>query len=489
MNKTRSQIAVLFLCQTMTAPIFAQQNDMTIYQVMQRVIDRYPTLKMSAFEVEQAAEQKLQIESNLGWALNSSAGVKHDLSGFGVPSDRMDINASVSRQLQSGGALSLSGGYSYEDSSLSFSPLLPNPVHATKLDLNYRLPLSQGEGNPAYIEGLVSAEASHQIARAAQLQLKISLAEQVKNIFYAAATTNARLDTAKEAVERTRKLEDYINKNFRLGLAEEQDRLQIKAQLQSKLAELSAIELLWQQQRTSLNRLMNESWNQDFLPALQNIDFLSIENVQNLIKETTEYHPAVSMSSAKLQIAESQIQLARESTKDNVDLVLSVGSRTSTGNNATRKVNEQDLAGSIRIEYKHLFDEKGVNSKYKQAQLQRHIALEEINKVNDDIRYTVSGLIAEINAAKKAVEFSQLQLKSESLKLKEAEHRFRTGRANTAQLIQFQNEYSFSELAYHSQQVELHNRITALQIFTGKFWNNLNTGTSYNNGAAQGTVK
>ena len=95
----------------------------------------------------------------------------------------------------------------------------------------------------------------------------------------------------------------------------------------------------------------------------------------------------------------------------------------------------------------------------------------------------MSGLVAEIKAARNAVEQTQLQLKSEASKLKEAEHRFRTGRANTAQLIQFQNEYSFSQLAYHNQQIELQNRIISLQIFIGTFWTNLNAGVSGTHGA------
>ena len=479
MNKTRLLFAVLISCQAIAiSPAFATQvNKLTIYQVMQRVIDRYPALKMSAYEVEQAAEQKKQIESSLGWALNSSAGTKHDLNGFGVPADSLNLNASIGRQLESGGTLSLSGGYSYDNSSLAISPFL-NPVHSTRLDLNYRLPLAQGEGNLAFSEGLVTAEASHQLAKASQLQLKISLADQVKNIFYASATTLARLDTARQAVARTKKLQAYINRNFKLGLAEEQDKLQIKAQLQSKLADLSTIELLWQQQKTSLNRLMNESRDEDIFPVFNDDKSMNIDNVENLIKTSHDYHPAVTMSQAKLQMAESQIQLANDTRKDNLDLVLSVGTRTSNGKSGSTTVNKEDLAGAVRIEYKHLFDDKGVSSKFKQAQLQRDIALEEINKVDDDIRYTVSGLVAEIKAARNAVEQTQQQLQSEAAKLKEAEHRFRTGRANTAQLIQFQNEYSFSQLAYHNQQIELQNRIISLQIFTGKFWTNLNAGVS-----------
>ena len=455
-------------------PVLAEQKiELNIYQVMQRVLDRYPLLKTSELEVAQAAELKQQVESSLGWQLNSSAGVTHDLTGFGTPSDRMDINSAVGRQLKSGSTISLSGGYRYEDSSLSISPVLPNPAHTTRLDLSYRLPLSQGEGNPLYSEGLITAESSHKLAIAKQLSTRITLAEQVKNIFYASAATKARMDNAKQAVKRAKKLELYIDKNVRLGLSEKKDKLQVVAQYNSKLSDLSAIRIQWEQQQNSLNRLMLEGIGKNVYPSLISHESYNSYALQDLIELAKAYHPAIKTSQEQLLIAESKINSANDKKKDNLDLVMSVGSRTSDGTSKSGTVSEKDWAGSITLEYKHLFDDNGVTSKYRQAQIEKNIALENIVKVNDDIRYTTSGLVAEIKAAKLAVKSANKKLQSELLKLKEAEHRFRTGRANTAQLIQFQNEYSFAELSYQNQKIDFNSRIIALQIFSGQFWDKL----------------
>ena len=461
----------VFLTSAYMAPSVVAETkaELTIYQVMQRVIDRYPSLKISEMEVAQAAEQRQQVESNLGWILNSTAGVTHDLTGLGTPSDRLDVNASIARKLKSGGTLSLSGGYRYEDSSLTFSPDLPNPAHTTKLDLSYRLPLSQGQGNPLYAEGLISADAGYELAKANQLLTQITLAEKVKDLFYSSALTQARLDNAKQAVQRAKKLQVYINKNVKLGLSEKKDQLQVQAQVHSKLAELSTIQLQWKQQQNSLNRLMLEEWGSDIQPVLIS-DKTQPYDLLDLINMTAAYHPAVKISQAKLEIAESKINSARDDKKDNLDLVMSVGSRTSDGKSTTSTVSERDWAGAVTIEYKHLFDDKGVSSKYKQAQIEKNIALQNIHKTNDDIKYTVSDLVAENRSAMLSVETAFQKLKSESLKLKEAEYRYRNGRADTAQLIQFQNEFSFAQLEYQKQKIDLNNRKISLQIFTGQFW-------------------
>jgi len=112
---------------------------------------------------------------------------------------------------------------------------------------------------------------------------------------------------ANQAVQRARKLEIYINKNVKLGLSEKKDKLQVRAQLHSKLAELSAIQLQWKQQQTSLNRLMLEDWQQNFKPILFLLENNKYSDLHGLIKMTESSHPAVTISHAQLQIAESQI--------------------------------------------------------------------------------------------------------------------------------------------------------------------------------------
>lgn len=482
---SKNSLKVFFcLLSVVSSSVFADvesknQHELNIYQVMQRVLDRYPTLKIAEMEVAQAAQQRRQIESSLGWILNSTVAVTHDLTGLGTPSDRLDVSGSIDRQLKSGGSLSLGGGYRYEDSSLSFSPVLPNPAHTTRLDLSYRLPLLQGEGNPAYTEGLVSADAGVELAEANNLLVRITLTEKVKDLFYSAVLTLAKVENAKQAVQQAKKLSLYINKNVKLGLSENKDQLQAKAQLYSKLAELSAIKLQWKQLQNSLNRLMLEKWLKEFeLTLLPNIS--KKYDTNELIKKTESYHPVIRFSQAELSIAESQINSARDDKKDSIDLVMSVGTRTSDGNSTSGTISEKDWAGAVSLQYKHLFDDNGVTAKYRKALLEKNIALQNIIKINDDIRYTISSLISEIELAELTVISAYQRLKSESSKLKEAELLFRTGRADTAQLIQFQNEYSFAQLSYQTQKIDLRSRVIALQIYTGQFWDELMHRTSQN---------
>ena len=448
----------------------AEQTKLNFKDVMQRVLERYPSLKISELEVSQAFEQRRQVESSLGWVLNSSVGITHDLTGLGTPSDRLDINSSIDRKLKSGATLSLSGGYRYEDSSLSFSPVLPNPAHTTRLDLSYRFPFLQGNDNPIFIEGVVAANSEHELAKANQLLVLNTLADRVKDIFYSSLLIKSRIKNTQQSMQRTKNLSRYITKNLKLGLSENKDKLQINAELHSRQAELSALELQWNGLNNSLIRLMVKDRRSVIEPILIKHKDTQSFPTSELIKITENFHPLLKLVRAQLRLAQSQINLAKDKTQDSLDVVMSVGTRTSNGNNATSTISEQDWAGAASIQYKHFFDDNGIGSKYRQALLEKDIALQNILKTTDDIHYTVSGLMTDIESARSAVKTAFKRLQSESLKLKETENRFRNGRADTAQLIRFQNEYSFAELNYQNQKIDLNKRIISLEIYSGQFW-------------------
>ena len=470
MKNIQSYFLLIIFSHILILPVYSEVvPDLTIYQVMQRVIDRYPTLKIANMEVTQSEEQRKIIESSLGWILDSTAGVTHDLTGIGTPSDRLDVSSSINRKLKTGGTLSLIGSYRYEDSSLALSPILPNPAHTTRLDLQYRLPLLQGYDNPEYNQGIIASNEGYNIAKANLLLTKISLSEKVKDLFFATVLTQEKLNNAKQSVVHAKKNKQFIRNNLRLGVADKKDKLQVQAQLDSSYAQLSALKLLLKQQQSSLNRLMENGLGATVNPILST-NKIHDYDVRKLISMTTSYHPTVSIAQSQIEISDSKITQSLDSKRDNLDIVMSAGSRTSDGTNATSRISEQDWAGSISLQYKHLFDNKGVVSQYNQAKIDRNIAEQNLQKIKNDIRYLVSGLVSEIVAADHSVSAALKTLKSESLKLKEADHRFRNGRANTAQLIQFQNEYSYAQLSYKTQQIELQSRLVALQILTGKFW-------------------
>ena len=439
-------------------------------QVVDRILRNYPSLEVARLQVARANQEVFKVESQLGWELSGNGGVSHDVSFFGTPSDRGDINVSLDRQLASGHSIGVSGNYTYEDSSFTVSPQFPNPSHATELDLNYRIPLGQGEGNPDYTEGLAGAEANIKAERAGALSLRNDIANQALELFYAKAMTEARLDSANQGLQNARRLENYISRQRELGLAEEKDTLQARAQADAQQTDVRQLEVQLEQQQIALNRLMGEPWARRYESSLHLETKLTDYAIDELITQAEKYYPPLQQNLARLEVTETILRRSRDQRKDKLDLVLSVGTRTRSGDAAGGSISEEDMAGLVRFEYSESLDKSGLDAEVLQAQLDRTIALEEIRNAREELTYSLASLVREISATRRALESGRQHLQSEEEKFKEALQRYRQGREQTDRLIQYENERNEARLTVAEQQVELARRINALRILHGTFW-------------------
>ena len=469
-------VGTVFLLPLVTHAIAAEKDlSLTFSQALQKVIDTYPTLDIARLQVQRARQDMLKIESTLGWQLAAEGGVNHDVSTFGVPSDVADAFAGLNRTLRSGDSLGISGAYRYEDSTTTISPLLPNPSERINLDLNYRMPFGQGRDNPKYVQGRVTAEATVLLQKANELSIREQLAIQTQELFYGAASVRAQLATARSSVDRARRLKRYVRERMELGLAEEKDILQSDAQLQARMSDLRALQVIWEKQRTTLNRLMGRPWDAEFIPLLDT-KYLMISRSEpepELIKKAEANSPGLLTNQAVMIQNEADLQLRRDSRKDVFDVVVSVGGRTATGDNVAGYVDENDLAGGVRLEYQSALDKRGLDAGIYQAQLNLQIARQDERKIRDDVRYSVTGLVSEIEANHMSLKSYQIRVISEEKKVDEALERYRVGREATDRLIQFENEMQVARLALEESRIALERRNINLSILLGRVWQSI----------------
>lgn len=466
-------IGTIFILPLAAYSFAAEKNpSLTYSQALQKVIDTYPTLDIARLQVLQARQEMLKIESTLGWQLAAEGGALHDVTTFGVPSDVADAFAGLNRTLRSGDSLGISGAYRYEDSTATISPLLPNPSERINLDLNYRMPFGQGRDNPQYVQGRVTAEASVLLQQANELSIREQLAIQTQELFYGAASVRAQLATAQSSVNRARRLKRYVRERLELGLAEEKDILQSDAQLQARLSDLRALQVSWEKQRTTLNRLMGRPWDAEFIPLLDTkaVMISRSEPEPALVKEAEANSPGLLSNQAVTIQNEANLQLRRDDLKDKIDVVVSVGGRTASGNNATGFVDENDLAGGVRLEYQSALDKRGLDAGIYQAQLNLQIARQDERKIRDDVRYSVTGLLSEIEANQLSLKSFQTRVISEEKKVDEALERYRVGREATDRLIQFENEMQVARLALEESRIALERRLINMSILLGRIW-------------------
>jgi outer membrane protein TolC len=445
-------------------------DSLTFHQVLQTLVDTYPSVQVAVMQTQRARQESLRVESQLGWTLNGFAGAGRDVSIVFSPTDRADIGAGVNRRLSSGGTVGLDASYAREDSGFVFSPGIPNPSHQTNVDLSYRQPLAKGAGNPEYNQGLVQAEAQLSLARANQRGLYDDLARQAADLYYGASGTLAALRSVERAVERGQRLKRYVQDNAKLGIAEDKDILQADAQLRGRLAERQGLIAVWREQRTQLNRLLNRAFDADFAPVTRENGDAPPEPLDVLMDTTRQYSPALSRAQANLSVADAQIALSRDSQRDQMDVVFSVGSRYRTGDSSTGSIDDSEAVGGVRFEYSRALDRRGVDAVLRQAMFDRDIALEQIRQVRDDLRYQLSGVLTDIETRTQAVADHRAYVTAEDAKLGEATRRYRQGRTTTEILIQFENDLFTAELQLERQLIELSRALIRRDLLLGRLW-------------------
>ena len=453
-----------------TMPAYSQS--LTLEQVLQRVIDHYPSIKTASIQVEKAKQESIKIDSQLAWQLGAQAGISRNVSLFGIASDKLDASGSLSHQLKSGSTLSIDASLAYEDSETSFSPTIPNPATVTSVNLSYREPLSQGASNPSFNEAKTSAKAGVIIAKAEKEKLYDQLANSVIDIYLSAAITQSRISNISKAVNRTQRLQKFIKNREKLGIAEEKDTLQVDAQLLSQKAELSALNIVWHKQRIALNRLMGSSVDAQLNPEIVT-DNQDNQVFETVYKSASTHSPELKTVNGRILLADSAIRLQRDADKDNLDLILYVGATNQSGDLAVGNSNESDIVGGARLEFAQNQDKSGLDAQLYQAQLERSAAIEDKRQIIEDLHYDLSSLLVEIKASKDSLTVYKQSVDSERRKLKEAESRYKTGRADTDQLIQFESQLSIAELSLELQQIELVRRNLTLRLKQGGLWNSV----------------
>ncbi|MFW2371482.1 MAG: TolC family protein [Gammaproteobacteria bacterium] len=464
--------AVVTAIITMSLAINAQAEKLTLEQVLQKVVDHYPSFKVAAIQLERARQETKKVESQLGWQLGSQAGYNRDMSLFGIFSDNLSLSGNLDRQLTSGDRISISAAISQDDAENSFGSL-PNPSTSTDLDLNYRMPLAKGSDNPDYSQGLELAAAGVVLAEAQKQAQYDQMASQIIELHLAAAATRVRLENVQQSIQRSLRLQAYIKDRYKLGVAEETDLLQVDAQLRSFQAEHRSLEMAWQQQLISMNRLMGRPWDESFEPVITTQAMDIDVKIDQMLEQVNQHSPALKSSLGRLQQADSVITSSRDARKDQMDLVMFIGQKSLSGDVIAGDFDESGTVGGVRLEFAHGMDKSGFDAAIYQAQLDRNAALEEQKQALEDLQYELSSLLAEIGAGKTALAAFRKSVSSEQAKLNEAIERYRSGRTDTDQLILFESQLAGAELALELQRIELARRYNKLGLLRGLLWSDV----------------
>ncbi len=447
-------------------------ESMSLEQVLQRVVDHYPSIRSAAIQVEKARQENIKVESQLSWILEGNAAYNRETSVFGTATDRYNMGGSVNRNLANGGLLGINANITQDFARDIFVPTIPNPLIKSRFDVNYRHKFEKGAGNPEYAEGLEAAEVGEKLALSDKLDLYDQLASQVIELYLAAATTQARIKNINKTIQRTGRLKKYIEDEFKLGLREEKDVLQVIARLSINHADKKSLRVVMNKQLISLNRLMGKAWQYQLIPDVH-INRSQSKIFDKVYQQSQTHSPGLKRIAARIQLADSTIRSSRDKRKDELDLVFYIGNEVNQGDTSTETVNESEIVGGISLEFNRGLDKSGFDAELRQAHYDRGLALQDKKQILEDLQYDISSLLIEIDSSEEALVAFQTSVKAEQKKLDEAVSRYTDGRIETDRIIDFESQLATAELSLDLQTIELIRRYHQLDLIRGGLWKNI----------------
>ena len=431
----------------------------------------YPALKIANLNLNRLELELGKAASQLGWVLTGQGGFSRKSSSFGIQSDVVDFGVGLEKLLESGDTLSLNGRYEHVESDAVLFSLSPNPADTTNLSIDYRMPLLEGVDNLKYSFSIDQAEINKKIAELKVQEVRESFILKLTDIFYSISILDARYKTAMKSLERTKKLRLYIKNNIDLGLLEKGEILQINSQIYTLKLELQKISDLKEQQTIAINRFLKRPFLSDFetvhSPNINNAEFSRFKIIENVKKHSVE----LKENNLQLELLDSALALSRDREKSKLDVVMSVGVQNRSGTSSTGEIDDTDTTGMVRLEYRAALDKRTFNSERLQIQIDREKNKEESVSLIDDVEYETNIIINRIIKSKNIVNLSQAKNINETNKYKDILKRYKSGRATTNTVIQFDNERIRAELDYDTERYELEKLIETLNIKQGLYFN------------------
>ena len=461
-------LAVIF-----SAPVNAAT--LSLEAALSNMVKLHPLVQIKNLEQQSAAYELGKAESQLGWYFNGSTGASHDLSFFGTPTDKANAGLGLEKTFGFGGRVNLDGSYVYQDDEFTISPQIPNPSASTNFDIKYLHPLGRGAGNPGYQTGIKDAKANQVISQANWQENRDELSKQIIDLFFALAKTNAQIVNTELAINRAKRLKKYTSENIKLGVSEKKDMLQAVARLRASIADKRSLLVIKERQHIALNRAAAFPWDLRVKLA-KNITINSIpqHDFDELYEQAKNNSWGLKRSNANIAIAESIIEKSRDLNRDDFNLTLSAGSRNRSGEVSGGDFNESDYAAGIQLEYRRALDRQGLEGELIQAQINKSIGYQRINAITLDLGYQLSSLLSEMRETKASLAISKKRLQAENKKIDEAIKRYRNGRADTSELIQFENDLRFAEFTVTNKQLELKRMSARFDLLIGALWQRIN---------------
>jgi len=458
--------AWLWLASLPTAALAGEP--MTLVETLRSVLARHPDIRLAHVDT---AITKTEIQRAQGLldpsytATITATDEEIPVSSDFQPSEKRvaSLVGNISKPLANGGTLSADINYSRTSQGFvsPFAAQLAkfNPEYQNQVDISYRHPLLRGAGRPDYHETLAAARADTRAAEINQRSIVHALALKALNAYFQLAGDSIRVELARQAVARARKLLAYQQSRERFGLIERADRLQAEALLAARQTELQQAIAQRKASSATLNRLMLRRPDAPIdLPVTPVQPVPEAPDIRTATKQAEAQRPELQALAAQLKAAEARLAAVRDTGRMQLDAIAKLGTRSldsSASLAAARGLSISDRFASLSLEMSDTVYNRRAKAEIRKAELTRQRLLAERAQTLEQIRDELASAITAINAGRPTLELARREARAEKRKFEAEMRRYREGRSDTATLVQFEADLRSAELRAELQYLTL----------------------------------
>jgi len=436
-------LKMLMIVLAVSMPLKAAEM-LALPQAIQMALQHRTEMKSAKLSSERAILGLSINESQLGWQANVSSGWKHGLDMFGQPTEQQRLSAGLKKQQHSGNQISIQGSYQKDESDITGASLFPNPMESYGVNLDYRLPLQKGKDNPAYSYSEAQAKMAIAVSSAEQRATADRIGEQLITIYHRLLDLQIQTDENHHAIERTRKLTVFIKKNSRLGMAEEKDLLSVQARMAAQRADEKRLQREWTSQFSELQNMVGSIHKSVRLKDYHNSAAIPV-TLAEVLTQVIKRDAIIEINKEKLAITESLLQLNRDSQKNQLDLVLSVGNETRQGQRAGGVLDKNEWVGGLRLEYQLPLDRRGMDARTRQSLIEIDQIRIDNRRYEADLKSLLHQWYQEWQIGVETIQQYQRLKTIENLKYKEVKNRYLQGRTNIREMLEAEESLSTAE--------------------------------------------
>jgi len=441
---------------------------MTLVEALRSVLARHPDIRLARVDAAIARTEIQRAEGLLDPAYTATITASDEqvpvASDFQPSEKRIaSLTGNISKPLAGGGTLGADINYSRTSQGFvsPFAAQLAkfNPEYQNQVNISYRHPLLRGAGRPDYRETLNAARADTRAAEISQRTTAHALALKTLNAYYQLAGDDIRVELARQAVARAKKLLAYQRTREHFGLIEQADRLQAEALLAARQTELQQAIAQRKSSAATLNRLMLRRPDAPIdLPAASVHPVPAAPDIRKATERAEMLRPELRALAERLKAAEARLAAARDTMRMQMDAVARLGTRSldsSASLAAARGMSISDRFASLSLEISDTVNNRRTKAEIRKAELTRQRLVAERAQRLEQIRDELASAITAINSGRPTLELARREARAEKRKFEAEMRRYRAGRSDTATLVQFEGDLRSAELRAELQYLTL----------------------------------